>query len=60
MRDSTNYLVIFTDYFLSIFSIMSVPNAIHKITAQVGKTSAFTNQDSDFGMYHVAILKLLI
>jgi len=39
---------------------MSVLNIMHKITAQVGKTSAFTNQDSDFGMYHVTILKLLI
>ena len=27
-----------------------------KITAQVGKTAAFTNQDLDFGKYHVTIV----
>ena len=59
-RDFTDWLVIFTDCFLSIISIMSVSNTIRKITARVGKTAAFTNRDLDFGTYHVTILMLFI
>ena len=33
---------------------------ICKLTAGVGKTAAFTDQDSDFGTYHVTILMFFI
>jgi hypothetical protein len=55
-----DWLVILTDCFLSIISIMFVLNTIRKITARVGKTAAFTNRDLDFGTYHVTILMLFI
>jgi len=34
---------------------MSVSNTIHKITTGVDKTTAFTDQDSDFGICHMLL-----
>ena len=43
-RDFTNWLVIFTDCFLSIINIMSLSNTIHEIVAQIDEIAAFTKR----------------
>jgi len=59
VRNFTDWLVIFTDCFFFILSIMPVLNTIRKITARVSKTAAFTDRDLNFVTYRVIISILL-